>query len=210
MRSQIDRIGLGLVVLVAGCCHNAPRMNLTTYDECGQPQEHFTHFSHAVYRVIPGGPLEMVMETETPSSIDPAQSIRQVIYLKTFWYPQPGRTFVESTQMDANTMYAIMTPPTGIRCDGSAMLTYKWNNKGEPIKAYIESGILTPKYRMGDAVEPFGPSRFTGRVTLYEDPGEVVKTLQYLETQFRDRMPPEKKSAAANVIPSLEITAAVR
>jgi hypothetical protein len=207
MNSRMNSVVVGMVLLTAGCCHKAPRMNLTTYDECGQPQEQFTHFSQAVYRIIPGGPIEMVMETETPSSIDPAQSIRQVVYLKTFWYPQPGRTFVESTQMDATTIYAILTPPTGIRCDGSAMLTYKWNKKGEPIKAYIESGILTPKYRMGDAVEPFGPSRFTGTVTLYEDPGQVVKTLQNLETQFRDRMPPEKKTATADGIPSLEITA---
>jgi hypothetical protein len=185
--------GLGGVILlaIAGCASHPPQIQLTTYDEDGCPDCHHASFSQAAYRASAGGLLEMVLETESPSSVDPTQTIRQVVYLKTMWYPQPGRTYVEATQIDARMLYAILTPPTGIRCDGSAMLTYKWNNAGKVIKAHIESGTLVPKYRMGDAVEPFGPARFTGEVTLYEDAGQVVKTLQFLETQFRTRVPPQ-------------------
>lgn len=178
-----------LALLLAGCSAGPARIELTTYDIAGRAERSYASFNRAGYRITPGGLIEIAMETENPSSVDPTQTIRQMVYLKTIWYPQPGRTAVESTQLDATLMYALLTPPTGIRCDGSAMVTYKWNNEGKPIEALIESATLTPRYRMGDAVEPFGPARLVGTITLYERPGDVMETLQFLQTQFRERLP---------------------
>lgn len=186
-----------LVALLSGCAASPPRMELTTFDAAGKPERHHAHFSRAGYRATPGGFLEIAMEAENPSSIDPTQTIRQIIYVRTFWYPQPGRTAVEASQIDAMMMYALLTPPTGIRCDGSAMLTYKWNNEHKTIDVYIESGTLAPRYRMGNAVEPFGPSRFVGRAIVHEDAAQVVQARQFLETQFRE----QTAAAAASLQP---------
>src|SRR5437870_428676 len=197
MRRCLRALCLAIAIAFASGCasrNRVPRVEFTTYDENGDCETRLAHFSRAAYRASPGGLLAIVMEGESPSSIDPTQTIRQIVYVKTLWYPQPGRTYVEATQMDATMMYAVLTPPTGVRYDGSAMLTYKWNSTGKEIRARIESGTLAPAYRMGEAIEPFGPSRFLGEATVYEDPGQVVKTLQFLKTQFSERMPAQASS----------------
>ncbi len=175
---------IGLCVC-SGCSPVRSRIDLTTFDDAGKSQHHYANFSRASYRRSPGGLLEVVMRAERASTKDPTQIITQVLYLKTFWNPQPGRTYVEATQINGRAEYAMLTPPTGVRYDGSAFLTGKIDQVTGDLIGHIESGTLEPRYRMGDAAEPFGPARFSGTLRAAERPGEVVNTLQMLDTKFK-------------------------
>lgn len=176
------------LVVLAGCAARQTRLDLITYSG-GQEEHHYAEFGRASYRTSPDGLLELVMKAERPSSIDPTQMITQIMYLKTFWTPRPGRTYAESTQINGSAQYALLTPPTGVRYDGAAFVSYKFEKQTGELIAQIESGTLTPRYQMGDAVEPFGPARFSGTVRAVENPREVVNTQHVLETMFSRPIP---------------------
>jgi hypothetical protein len=180
----------------AGCSKPHTRIELTSYDQSGQSQHHYAEFSRASYRQSPGGLIELVMQTERASKIDPTQTITQILYIKTFWNPRPGTTYVEATQIDGQVEYAMLTPPTGIRYDGSAFLTYHVDRNSHKFIGKFESGTLSPRYRMGAAVEPFGSVRFTGTIVAKENPGEVVNALQQLQIEFSDKIADQKTAGA--------------
>ncbi len=192
MRRGILNLGLLLVagcgLLVAGCGTSGGRLDLTTYNEQGRPQRHYTEFRRAFYRWGPGGTVDLVLRAERPSSVDPTQTITQVVYVKSFWSPRPGTTFVEATQINARVQYAMLTPPTGVRYDGAAFVSFKLDKHSGRLTGEFESGSLSPRLRMGDAVEPFGPARFTGTFSAEENPRDVVNAVQTLEGQFSKRI----------------------
>ena len=179
---------LSLLVLACGCSAKQTRIDLIAFDSAGAEQHHHAEFSRAWYRQSPGGLLELVMKTERASKIDPTQTITQIFYIKTFWNPQPGTTYVEATQINGQVEYAMLTPPTGVRYDGSGFLTYKFDRMSGKLVGEFESGTLAPRYRMGAAAEPFGPARFTGTIVAEENPGEVVNTLQMLQAKFSEKI----------------------
>jgi len=168
----------------AGCNNQETRIDLTTFDQSGQTQQHYAEFRRASYRKSHSGMLELVLRSEQPSSIDPTQTITQIVYIKSLWTPKPGITFAEESQINARVQYAIITPPTGVRYDGAGFISYSRKRHTGEIVGKIESGTLAPRLRMGDAVEPFGTARFTGTFCAQENPRDVVTTVQMLESQF--------------------------
>jgi len=181
------RLALFVVAGLFCACQPEPaltRIDVAAYDDAGRLHRHYTDFRRAAYRLAPGGLVELVLQTERPSALDPTQTIRQVLLIQAFWNPQPGRSFVESSQIDARVRFAMLTPPTGVRYDGSAMVTWRVDRASRRLTGWIESGSLTPRFRMGDAVEPFGAANFTGSFIADENPGEVVETIQMLESRF--------------------------
>ncbi|HOB74321.1 MAG TPA: hypothetical protein PKG54_07325 [Phycisphaerae bacterium] len=186
MTRFLSLAGLCGFLLIAGC-RTPPtrtRIDLITYDEAGQQRRHYTEFRRAAYRMSPGGRVELVLRSERPSSVDPTQTVHQVMYIRCFWNPQPERTTVDSSQIDARVQYALLTPPTGVRYDGAAMVTWRYDKRTKKLAGWIESGTLTPRFRMGEALEPFGPANFSGTFVAEEKPGEVVETAQAMEYQF--------------------------
>ncbi len=189
MRTSLYLTVVSAIALATGCGAERTRVDIRTYDEAGQEQQHFSAFNHASYRLSPGGLLELVMRAERASTIDPTQTITQIVYLKTFWTPRPGTTYIEETQINARIRYALLTPPTGVRYDGAGFLTYKRDGSTGDLVCHLESATLAPRYRMGEAVEPFGSARLSGTVRATEDPRDVVTTLQMLDAQFREEIP---------------------
>lgn len=182
-----NRLWILAFPLLLLACQQPPtrtRINLTAHDANGQPQRHYTDFRRAYYQVSAGGLVELVLQTERPSSVDPTQTINQILYVRSIWNPHPGRSAVEASQIDAQARYAMLTPPTGVRYDGSAMITWKLDKKAHKLSGWIESGTLTPRFRMGEAMEPFGPANFSGTFVAEENPRVVVETAQALESQF--------------------------
>ncbi len=179
---------LMLCVAASGCQEpKSTRIELATMDAAGASRQYFVEFERAAYRRTARGVVELVMKVEQPSELDPRQTITQLLYVRQFWSPRPGTTYAEATQINARLRYAILTPPTGVRYDGSAFVTCKLDKRTGELIGHIESGTLSPQYRMGDASEPFGPARLTGTFRATENPREVVNAIQTLGTLFSDK-----------------------
>lgn len=177
---------MGALVLAGGCGPQTTRIELETHDGSGQASRHYTEFTRAYFKRHPDGQIELLLRTQQPSQLDPTQTITQLVHVQTFWTPRPGRTYAERTQINARVQYAILTPPTGIRYDGGAFVSYKTDPITQEMVGWIESGELGPRFQMGNAVEPFGPARITGTFRATENPGEIVTTLQMLRSQFTE------------------------
>jgi len=174
---------IGLLGL-AGCGSKATRIELTTYDAQGVPERRYTEFQQASYSRAQDGMLELVLRSDRPSSVDPTQNITQIVYIKTFWNPEPGTTYADATQINARIQYAMLTPPTGIRYDGGGFVHAKMNKRTGEMVGTIEGGSLRPRYRLGNASDPFGPCRIAGTFRAKENARVVVDTQQMLKTQF--------------------------
>ena len=178
------------IVLIASCalvgCQSprTTRIELTTFDAKGAAKLHYSEFRRASYRMSPGNELELVFRSERPSSIDPTQAITQIVYIKSFWKSIPGTTYADSSQINARVQYALLTPPTGMRYDGSAFIHYGFQTGTGRLVGTLEDGTLSPRYRMGDAADPLGPCRFSGKFVATENPGDVVNAAQMLGSQF--------------------------
>jgi hypothetical protein len=175
---------------LAGCSTHPTRLQFSTFDGENHCEQAYTYMSTGSYRKLPGGLIELVCRAERASTIDPTQTITQIVHLKTFWDPRPGTTFVESTQIDGDLSYAVLTPPTGVRYDGSGFLTYKLKKNGD-LEGKIESGTLSPRFSMGDAAIPFTNARLEGDVYARENPADVVNTIQSIDAQFSERVKPK-------------------
>lgn len=160
------------------------RIELSSVNAEGELQQHFAEFDQASYRMSQDGLVELLLETVRPAESDPTLNIRQLVCIKSHWLPIPGRTYMEASQINAQVQYAILTPPTGIRYDGSAFVSYKLNTRTGKLKGRIEGGHMAPRYRMGDAQPPFGPARFEGTFVAIENAREVVAGMQQLAAQF--------------------------
>jgi len=176
---------LAVLLCAAGCqSPKVTRIELTTFGTDGESQLHYSNFTRASYRLSAGHTLELVLRTERPSSLDPTQTITQIVYVKNFWKPIPGTTYADGSQINARVQYALLTPPTGVRYDGSAFVYYRFDRRTGQLVGTLEEGTLSPRYRMGDAVDPFGPCRFSGTFFASEDPGDVISAIQMLDSQF--------------------------
>jgi hypothetical protein len=174
-----------LAAAAAGCrAPDRTRIELETFDDGGKSSRHYTDFAHASFRTLSDGRIELVLRSQQPSRVDPTQVINQVVYVQTFWNPRLGVTYAESTQVNARIQYAILTPPTGVRYDGGGFVTYEIDSRTGEAAGRIESGDLAPRYRMGNAVQPFGPARISGTFRARENAGQVVNGLQMLDSQF--------------------------
>jgi hypothetical protein len=160
------------------------RMNLITYDEDGKANSFHSDFGRASFSRESDNRIELVFRNQVPSRLDPTQTITQMVYIEMFWAPRYGVTRAESTQINANVQYAILTPPTGVRYDGGAFVTYKVDPFTKELYGWIETGDLTPALKMGNAVEPFGPARIYGTFRAVDNGSDVVNVCQQLKTQF--------------------------
>lgn len=172
-----------VVVSAIGCGPEWTRIELTTYDAAGGVQKLYAQFDRVYYHRPASGLVEVALISEEPSQRDPAQTITHLVHIQELWHPHPGVTFAEPTQINVRVRYAILTPPTGVRYDGSGFFTYKIKDGG--LVGELESGQLQARYRMGDIVERFPHARFTGTVIGVPHSGEVVALAQRLDTLFR-------------------------
>lgn len=160
------------------------RIELSSVNADGEIQRHYAKFDRASYRMSQTGLVEMLLETVRPAESDPTLNIRQLVCIKSHWLPIPGRTYMEASQINAQVQYAILTPPTGIRYDGSAFVSYELDKRTGELIGQIEGGHMVPRYRMGDAQPPFGPARFEGTFVATQNAREVVNGMQQLAAQF--------------------------
>jgi hypothetical protein len=174
----------GLLAALAGCSSQSTRIHLTTYDEAGNERRHYADFNRVAFLINPSGLLELGMRVEQPSKLDPTQTITQLIHIREVWKPVPGMTAIDSTQINVQVRYAILTPPTGVRYDGAGFVFAKLAKDGKTIAGNIESGRLAPSHRMADAALPFGVARFSGPFRAVRNEGEVMEIARQLELVF--------------------------
>lgn len=110
-------------------------------------------------------------------------TLRQALHLRVFWRAQPGRTFAERTQTNANLRYAVLVGDRVLAYEGAGFVYFEASADGGSIKGTVESSSLSPAGRVGEIEDVIGPCRIEGSFTARRDKARTVEALQRLRRQ---------------------------
>ena len=102
----------------------------------------------------------------------------QIVQVEVFWKAQPGTSFAESSQTNANIVYFLTTGSGSITYEGAGFVWFapSWDKKS--IRGRIESATLYPARTVKEPSDLFGPCRLTGEFTAVEDRKRVVEKMR--------------------------------
>ncbi|KKK69489.1 hypothetical protein LCGC14_2933530, partial [marine sediment metagenome] len=115
------------------------------------------------------------------------RSIEQFIFITVFWVAQPGRTFAETSQLNARIEYLMVAnepadaqqsgqqPITSSCYRGGGFVSFKLARQEQSMRDKIESSQLEPlglSSRTGGR-DPLGQFTLVGDFRIYRNPGRV-------------------------------------
>lgn len=176
---------VGLVIgSLIGCGPRETRIEIQSFREDGEVELLFQQFDTCYYALSAGGNMDIVMQSETPSQIDPTQTILQTVHLRGFWKPIPGTTLAEETMINGTVCYMIVTGTAAVGYQGGLFISFKENSRRGRLTGKVESSRLVPLRKRGGAQEPFAAALATGTFVAKRDRRRVVKILNDIERRL--------------------------
>ncbi len=175
-------VGSWILVSVC-CCRSAPynRIEVIDYRSNQPAQLHFEDFDEAYYGVGEGGLVEVVLRKQTRWKADQTRRNVQVIVLRTFWKPIPGRTYAEDSGLNANLRYMITRGGSAISYEGGGFFYYAEDAEARVITGRLEGGDLQPLRALGGDIGIFDKARISGRFKARRDDRRVAKIINRME-----------------------------
>lgn len=102
----------------------------------------------------------------------------QVLQVEVFWKAQPGISFAESSQTNANIVYCLTTGTGTITYEGAGFVWFAPSTDKKSMRGEIESATLYPARTVKEPSDLFGPCRLTGKFTAVEDRKRVVEKMR--------------------------------
>ena len=128
-----QKICLAAIVALAGLCgcRSAPfnRVQVTDIRSDSPPQLHYEDFDESFYRLRNGGLVDVVLRKQARATADQTRKIIQIIVLRSYWKPFPGRTYANDSMLNASLCYVLINGDSaisylcGIRLDAGP---YSW------------------------------------------------------------------------------------
>lgn len=168
-------------------CTTGGRVDMVA-DVAGQPSRtFFENFTQAEYGQLLDGPynnLLIVMRSRQPRKEDPVQITDQLLVMRIFWRPQPGRTAADPSLTDARLLWFIRTPEREIAYEGTGFVSlYCEVKNGLPsgrLTGEIESAHL--KMLRGDKTQDiFGAVQVRGRFAAEKNPDAARRLANEVE-----------------------------
>jgi hypothetical protein len=188
LKHAICITGIALVPLV-GCAPRETRIEIQSFRSGGEAELLFQEFDTCYYAMTAGGHMDIVMQRETPSQVDPAQTIAQAVHLRGFWKPIPGTTLAEESMINGTICYMIVTGTAAVGYQGGLFMSFRENVKLGRLTGKLESSRLEPLRKRGGAKEPFASALAKGTFVAERDRRRVVKILNDMERRLGP--PPE-------------------
>ena len=174
-----------LLLCCLGCTRQKVGLTLTSYLQPDQPKQYTQDFNEGWFSQTSKGQYQIVLKYEDTSGSAEHTWVTQIISMALFWQPQPGMTFVESSQINARIQYLMLSDqppdahqstqqPTERFCyRGTGFVTFKLTKRGKAMKGWIESGNLKPHADRPDDL--FGRFTLTGRFKATSDAAAVQR-----------------------------------
>lgn len=175
---------LGAAGCLVGCGEKITRLRVVDHREEGPSAEYFQEFDECYFRRDAGGNLEIVGQHRSGGAGQ--VETRQVIHVKTFWTPRPGRTRVESSMLNSVVQYYIVTWPTGASFEGAGFVSFFEDPEEGTVEAVLERAALSPRRKLGPATRVFHRAELRGPLYATRDESKVVSILLEMERLFKD------------------------
>lgn len=182
IRSLLLAILVGAAAGAAGCRTETSQVRLTSLKDPYFPEAFVVHFDECAYRYSAQGDLEIVARRRSGESGQPTD-VEQLLTVRLFWKPRPGKTFDDPSGINALVQYLIRTPSGGSLYEGTAFVYPKLDRFSEVLTARIEAGRLQVAAHRDEAEELLGESRLGGVLVGRPDSARVVELQRELVRQ---------------------------
>ncbi len=168
--------------MLVGCTQKTTIFDVTDYRASGEVERYFQRFDECYYHYDAADNLEIVAK-HSGAGEDGGETT-QVIHLRTFWVPRPGKTRAERTMINATVSYMLLRWPTGASFDGSGFFSFTENRAHDTIRGTLELSSLQPQRRLGAAERIFERAELKGRIVAKRDRSKVLSILHDMDRLF--------------------------
>jgi hypothetical protein len=177
-------VALVVALPMGGCVRHIAALQLTSYREPHAPRTYELNLDDCAYYVGSGGDYHIVGRAiDTPEN-GVGATIEQLLHVHLFWKPWPGKTFANSSMMDATIRYAIVTETGTAVYTGTGFVYPRKQGPRNGIVADIEAANLRLNHVTGNAPELLGSTRLSGTLVAQDDASLAVDIRRRLDLQI--------------------------
>ncbi len=181
-----QKICIAAVVAAAaglGGCRSAPfnRVEVTDIRSDRSPRLEYQDFDESYYRVREGGLVDVVLRSRGRSTADQTRKIVQIIVLRSYWKPIPGRTYANDSMLNASLCYVLIKGDSAISYEGGGFFQYAEKKGGEVITGKLECGDLQPLRAVGGDLGIFERARISGKFKAHRDDRRTTQIMNRID-----------------------------
>ncbi len=180
-----QKICIAAMVAAAGLfgCRSAPfnRVEVTDIRSDATPQLHYEDFDESYFRLRDGGLVDVVLRKQTRAAADQTRKIVQIIVLRSYWKPFPGRTYANDSMLNANLCYVLIKGDSAISYEGGGFFQYAEKKGGEVITGKLECGDLQPLRAVGGDLGIFERARISGKFKARRDDRRTTRIMNRID-----------------------------
>lgn len=179
-------IALGVAAFCGGTGCHAPRsaFEIVNHRASGEVEHFHEVFDEAYYNRDAHGNVNVVLRRSTPGEADPNQTITQVLHLRSFWRPIPGRTVTDRTQLNGLVRYHVITGQVGATFEGAGSMFFKHNPRKKILRGSVELAKLRPTRQLAAGHPIFQRAELSGTFTARYDPRRVIGIINEMNRIF--------------------------
>lgn len=198
-------LGVWLVLLGAVGCAPPNRVSVESRKDPFFPELLETTLDKCVYRIDSSGQVHIAGRTGTeaatrratarttreavggtttlPASVGagPHGAIEQLLHVRMFFTPRPGKTAADPTMIDAHLRYLIVTAGGTALYGGTGFVTVDTPKRDQPMRVHVESSQLKLLHTTGDPPPDLGELRIRGKLRAQSDPTAAVDLLREID-----------------------------
>jgi len=169
------------LLLPGGCASPTGLVELISYKDPEQSLTYTVRFEQCAFALGPDGDYHIAARALDRSAGQSDRAIVQLLHAHVFWRPRPGKTFANSTTVDATLRYALLTADGAAIYGGTGFVYLHRRPFGRELDVSIESGRLRAQKLVGNPPELLGSVRLRGRLLAAEDPAAAMDIRRQLD-----------------------------
>lgn len=182
---QKCRTAVLLLVVLAGCrSRSVNHFDIVDFRSDQLPAHHFEDFDESYYRISDDNLADIVLRRQVKQAGGSNPLIEQIIHLRTYWKPTPGRTFASKSMLNANISYALFNGRSGSSYDGGGFMLYRENPAKGILSGELKDGHLQPLRQVGAELEIFEQVQLSGRFKAMRNDRQVTRMINDLERRL--------------------------
>ena len=173
-------IGLGS----GGCAERVSRMEITDYREAGLAARYQETFDEAYYDIDAIGNVELVLVRGSALANDNSDQATQVVHIRSFWRPIPGRTVTHRTQINGTVTYYITSGSVGATFEGAGSVFFRRDKQSDTISGSLDLARLKPVRRLARDGAIFKSADIAGKFHAVRDRRRLLRIIHEMDRRF--------------------------
>ncbi len=175
---------LAVAPTIVGCAERVSRMAITDYREPGLAARYQETFDEAYYDIDALGNVDVVLVRGSVLANDNSDRPIQVVHIRSFWRPIPGRTVTHRTQINGTVTYYITSGSVGATFEGAGSVFFKRNKRLDTLSGSLDLARLKPVRRLTQDGAIFRSADITGEFHAVRDRRRLVRIIHEMDRRF--------------------------